>query len=157
MKTNQSSKIVAGLIALFTLIAFFTMFAPAFASSAFQSANGNIFAVTFGNSDKNLPLIPLFVVAFALLITSFILSFGGLVLTSKSAMLLYVVEFVLTLAVGVIFLFAVKIFNGAHPNTSLADLSEDSLGAGSICVIVFSFISALLSLVGCYLNRSVKD
>jgi hypothetical protein len=157
MKTNQSSKIVAGLIALFTLIAFFTMFAPTFSSSRYQSANGNIFAVTFGDSDKNLAMIPLFVVSFALLITAFVLSFGGLVLSGKNAMLLYIVELALTVAVAVIFLFAVQIYNNAHPDTSLADLSEDSLGAGSICVIVFSLVSSALSLVGCYLNRPVKD
>jgi|LAHS01.1.fsa_nt_gb hypothetical protein len=157
MKTNQTSKIIAGLIALFTMVGFFTMFAPAFASSPSASVNGNIFAVTFGNSDRNIPVIPLFIVAFSLLIAAFLFSFGGFILSKKNAILLYGIEFVFTLAVGVIFLFGVQIFDGVHGANTLENLNEAGLGAGSICVIVFSFISAALALIGCYSNREIKD
>jgi hypothetical protein len=153
MKKSPVSKIISTLIAIFVLVAIFVMFSDCFYSTKYSTVFGSCFDVMFALnlSDTYEPVIPL-IVAFASLVTIFILTFGGFVLEGKSLSFLYVVETAILIAVGVIFLFAVK-FEEAAQNISLSDYSEGSLGAGSICVVVFSFLGAATGIIGLLANK----
>ncbi len=153
MKKNTINKTIGLFIALFTMIAIFVMFAPAFDSSSYSSVTGNVFQAMFGMMYDTYPVVWPLVLGFVALCLAFIISFGALALDGKRVKLLYLIELVLLIGAGVIFLFSVKFYDAAHAPETLASLSEDGLGAGTICVVVFSFISAAISAGGLLANK----
>ena len=84
------------------------------------------------------------------LIVLTIVGLTGFILADSGKKVIPLIELVLGAGVGISFFFVINFFissNGFNPEIFYAAHSEISLGAGSICVIVFSFIAAALALL----------
>jgi hypothetical protein len=143
MKKNPASKIISALVFLFSAIALFVMFAPAFAEDV-ATSYGNVYQVMFGNIYKNNQVVPLLVVAFSLNCLGCLLSIGGFILNGKSAKGLFALETLLFAGAGVLFLFTQKFYEAAN-NTQIALAGGTGLGGGTISAVVFLFLSAVVS------------
>jgi hypothetical protein len=96
------------------------------------------------------------VIAFCCLLLGVLIAIAGLLLSGKALMTAYLTEAVLYLVAAVLFLFFVKFYQAANNGTTSMAGSYYSLGSGSICVVVFSFLSAACGLGGVLLEKNSK-
>lgn len=152
MKKNYASKIVSAFVAIFVSVAIFCMFAAGF-NEAMQSVRGDVFTIMFGTisstGDGYNVVWPL-VIGFVLLLLAFVVAIVGLFLGEDAGKIVAVCEALLTAGAGILFLFAIQFYISANAG-KISDLDltgKTYLGAGSICVSVFSFLATATSLIG---------
>lgn len=149
MKKKSNTRVFSILVAISAFVAIMCMFANIF-SEKVDSGEGNIFVAMFGMHNSNCYVVWPIVAGFVGLILLTIVGLIGFVLADSGKKIIPVIELVLGVGTGVLFFFVIDFFiagNGLDPNTFYAAHSEISLGAGTICVIVFSFLSAGLALL----------
>ncbi len=141
-KSRSLPRILCTLAFVCALVAFFCNFAPAFNEGSYGTTYGNLFNVIYGmeqGSYRNI-VVPL-VIAMSLLSLLVIVSAVGFALGEKAHKIIGGCIFLLGVATGVLYLLAVKFFVATNnPPSALID----GLGAGSICVAVFAFVSAFI-------------
>lgn len=145
MKKRSTTRVFSVLAALSAFVAIMCMFANLF-SEEIDSAEGNVFVAMFGMKNSTYGVVWPLVIAFVLLILLVIVGFFGLALGDAGAKFIPLLVIVLGLAAGILFFFPVAFYQQANPWWRPSDAGYASLGAGSICVIVFSFLSAALGL-----------
>ena len=145
MKKKSNTKVFSLLVAIAAFVAIMCMFANIF-SEKVDSGEGNIFVAMFGMHNSSYNVVWPIVGGFVALIVLTLVGLTGFILADSGKKVIPLIELVLGAGVGISFFFVINFFissNGFNP----AAHSEISLGAGSICVIVFSFIAAALALL----------
>ena len=144
-KTRSLPRILNALVAIAALVAFFCNFAPTFSTDYHSSVHGNLFnsIYAYGLCEGYNIVTPL-VIAMSTLSLLLIMSIVGFILGDKHHKLIALIEIVLAIATGVLYLLTWNFFSSAN-GVDLASTGETGLGAGPICVSVFSFVAAFLS------------
>ncbi len=161
MKQNVASRVVSAFVAVFVTVAIFVMYAPAFNEDV-QSVRGDVFTVMFGTSvagGNGYSTVWPLVIGFVLLLLAFFVALAGLGIGRSGAKIVTATETLLTLAAGILFLFAIPFYSAANA-AKFSDLNltgTTSLGAGTICVVVFSFLAAATGLLGFFLASRKED
>ena len=149
MKKKSNTRVFSILVAISAFVAIMCMFANIF-SEKVDSGEGSLFVAMFGMHNSNCYVVWPIVAGFVGLIVLTIVGLVGFVLADSGKKIIPVMELILGVAVGVLFFFVIDFFissNGLDANVFYQAHSEISLGAGTICVIVFSFLSAALALL----------
>ena len=149
MKKKSNTKVFSLLVAIASFVAIMCMFANIF-SEKVDSGEGSIFVAMFGMHNSNCYVVWPIVAGFVALIVLTLVGFVGFILGDSGKKVIPLIELVLSVGVGVLFFFTINFFissNGFDPEVFYAAHSEIALGAGTICVIVFSFIAAALALL----------
>lgn len=149
MKKKSNTKVFSLLVAIAAFVAIMCMFANIF-SEKVDSGEGSIFVAMFGMHNSSYNVVWPIVGGFVALIVLTLVGLTGFILADSGKKVIPLIELVLAAGVGISFFFVINFFissNGFNPEIFYAAHSEISLGAGSICVIVFSFIAAALALL----------
>ena len=149
MKKKSNTKVFSLLVAIAAFVAIMCMFANIF-SEKVDSGEGNIFVAMFGMHNSSYNVVWPIVGGFVALIVLTLVGLTGFILADSGKKVIPLIELVLGAGVGISFFFVINFFissSGFNPEIFYAAHSEISLGAGSICVIVFSFIAAALALL----------
>ena len=149
MKKKSNTKVFSLLVAIAAFVAIMCMFANIF-SEKVDSGEGSIFVAMFGMHNSSYSVVWPIVGGFVALIVLTLVGLTGFILADSGKKVIPLIELVLGAGVGISFFFVINFFissNGFNPEIFYAAHSEISLGAGSICVIVFSFIAAALALL----------
>jgi len=159
---NKKVNIFLGFaIVVMAMVAVFVLFAPMFYDGSFDenpggSEWGSVFQVMFygwsSKKDSTSGVIGL-VVAFALECAVFVAGFICCFFEGKKASCVFAITAILAIAAGVLLLMGKQLYvstNGEFSNPQLT--SSLTLGAGSICSIVFAWIAGLLGAYGAYTN-----
>ena len=149
MKKKSNTKVFSLLVAIAAFVAIMCMFANIF-SEKVDSGEGGIFVAMFGMHNSSYNVVWPIVGGFVALIVLTLVGLTGFILADSGKKVIPLIELVLGAGVGISFFFVINFFissNGFNPEIFYAAHSEISLGAGSICVIVFSFIAAALALL----------
>lgn len=144
MKKNQTTRILSLIGALGGAIAFFCLFAAAFTEEQI-SVRGNLFAIMFPSARSGYAIVVPLVIAMAVLCLAFVSSLVAAFLNEKAKRILSIVNAVLYVAVAVAFLFTTDFYllaNQGVVDIYLQQTGKTSIGAGPICVAVFSFLAA---------------
>ncbi len=144
-KVRSATRIISVFVLIFAFVAMMCMFANAFDGEA-GCARGNVFSVMFALKDGYNPVWPL-IIGFAGVSLLMIGALAGLLIGEAAGKTLAFVEIGLGLVAGVLFLFSMMFYSGANPNVDMASTADNSLGAGSICVSIFSFVCAGLGVM----------
>ena len=161
MKKKSNTRVFSILAAISAFVAIMCMFADIF-SEKVGSGEGNIFVAMFGMHNSEQYVVWPLVIGFCALILLVIVGFIGFVLGDAGKKFIPFIEIVLGLGVGISFFFAINFFVSCnahiYPSVDLFMKShlEATLGAGSICVIVFSFIAAALGLLNIFVDAKDK-
>lgn len=129
------------MMAICFLVAVFCGFASAFDGDSGNS-RGTLYTAMFGLEDgvnRNI-VVPL-MVAFIVLCLLFFVALAGFILGDKYGKIIGVICLIGGIAVGVMFLLTMNFYSLAN-DVNLTRTDETSLGAGPICVSVFSFLAA---------------
>ena len=148
MKKKSNTKVFSLLVAIASFVAIMCMFADIF-SEKVGSPEGSIFVAMFGMHNSTYNVVWPLVIGFVALIVLTLVGLTGFVLADSGKKVVPFIELALGVGIGILFFFTIKFFassNGFDENFSSAH-SEISLGAGTICVIVFSFVAAALALL----------
>lgn len=145
MKKKSNTKVFSLLVAIAAFVAIMCMFANIF-SEKVDSPEGNIFVAMFGMHNSSYNVVWPIVGCFVALIVLTLVGLTGFILADSGKKVIPLIELVLGAGVGMSFFFVVNFFMSSN-GFNYAAHSEISLGAGSICVIVFSFIAAALALL----------
>ncbi len=145
MKKNQTTRILSLIGALGGAIAFFCLFAAAFTEEVIN-VRGNLFNIMFPGTNSGYEIVIPLVVAMSVLCLAFLSSLVAAFLNEKAKRILSIVNAVLYVAVAVSFLFTTDFYLLANPGVYLQETGNTSIGAGPICVAVFSFLAAACSL-----------
>jgi hypothetical protein len=158
-KTNKVSLLLVAMMAIMAIVAVFVLFAPSF----YNGTRGTAFQAIFGNEqDMHRAAVPMLIVAFALEVAGIVIPFTSVAFSKKGQMGVFAIEAVVMIAAAVIFLFAKTFYvsanNAAGYPVDTAELgtNDGRLGAGFVCAIVFSFLSAAFALLG-ILNAKKSD
>ena len=146
MKKRSATRVFSVLAALSAFVAIMCMFANLFSEET-NSAEGNIFVAMFGMKNSTYAVVLPLVIAFVLLILLVIVGIFGLALGDNGSKFIPFLVIALGLAAGILFFFPVKFYQMANPWFNPTEVGYASLGAGSICVIVFSFLAAAFGLL----------
>ncbi len=156
MKKKSNTRVFSILVAACAFVAIMCMFANIFAEKV-DSGEGNIFVAMFGmhNSDANVvwPIVGGFVGLIVLALVGFV----GFILGDSGKKFIPFIEIVLGIGVGVLFFFVIDFYiaaSGDNVSHFYAAHPEISLGAGTICVIVFSFLGAGLGLLNIFADKN---
>lgn len=158
MKKKSNTRVFSLLAALSAFVAIMCMFANIFDEKV-DSGEGNIFVAMFGMHYTDQNVVWPLVIGFVVLMVLVLVGFAGFVLGDAGKKFIPFIEIVLGLGVGILFFFVIDFFvsaNGLDKDVFTKAHAEIGLGAGSICVIVFSFISAALGLLNLFVERK-KD
>lgn len=152
MKKTNTNKILILLSNLAVIIGIFCMFAAAFNEDG-GSVRGSVFQVMAPLSETGYHLVVPLVIGLTILLLSVVLGFLSLVLDNKKLKFAAGVLIVLDLAGAVLFFLTPTFYMAANPEIGNLDLTgATSLGAGPICVGVFTILGALLSLISIVLK-----
>lgn len=155
MKQKTSNTRVFPILSFLSgFVALMCMFANLLNSDP-SDGSGNVYVAMFGMKNDTYQVVVPLVIAFCLLLLLCIVSIVDAFMPTHKVYLA-LTELALGLASGILFFNAKGFYESA--NGFNLDLSQGStwLGAGSICVIVFSFIGAAFALLGILSNRK-KD
>ncbi|MCQ2772685.1 MAG: hypothetical protein MJ238_05385 [Bacilli bacterium] len=150
-KTTSLAGKVGGLAsALLSIIAIFTMFAPAFNEEE-GNARGNLFQVMFGNSWKSNPgnynpVWPL-IIGFALLVIAVFLGFAIAALEGKAKKALTAGALVANAGAIALTMFECQFYYAANADhiVSLESTGVTYIGAAAICVAIFAGIAVVIN------------
>lgn len=145
MKKKSNTKVFSLLVAIAAFVAIMCMFANIF-SEKVDSGEGSIFVAMFGMHNSSYNVVWPIVGGFVGLIVLTLVGLTGFILADSGKKVIPLIELVLGAGIGISFFFVINFFISRNDGNLLA-YSEISLGAGSICVIVFSFIAAALALL----------
>lgn len=145
MKKKSNTKVFSLLVAIAAFVAIMCMFANIF-SEKVDSGEGNIFVAMFGMHNSSYNVVWPIVGGFVALIVLTLVGLTGFILADSGKKVIPLIELVLGAGVGISFFFVINFFISSNGFIYAAH-SEISLGAGSICVTVFSFIAAALALL----------
>ena len=141
MKTVKSPTRITSVFAfIFSFVAMMCMFADAFAGES-GCARGNVYSVMFALQDGYNVVWPL-IIGFICVCLVLLAAIGGFIIGEASGKTIALAEIVLGVAAGILFIFATLFYTSANPAVDMASTADSGLGAGSICVIVFSFLAA---------------
>lgn len=141
MKTVKSpTRITSVFAVIFSFVAMMCMFADAFAGES-GCARGNVYSVMFALQDGYNVVWPL-IIGFVCVCLVLLAGLGGFIIGEAAGKSIALAEIVLGVAAGILFIFAAMFYTSANPSVDMASTADSGLGAGSICVIVFSFIAA---------------
>lgn len=141
MKTAKSPTRITSVFALiFSFVAMMCMFADAFAGES-GCARGNVYSVMFGLQDGYNVVVPL-IIGFVAVCLVLIAAIGGVLIGEAAGKSIALAEIVLGAAAGILFIFSILFYTSANPTVDMASTADSGLGAGSICVIIFSFLAA---------------
>lgn len=164
MKKKSNTRVFSVLVALSAFVAIMCMFADIF-SEKVGSPEGNIFVAMFGMHNSDYQVVWPLVISFCLLMLLVLTGFMGFMLGDAGKKIIPLIEIVLGIAAGVLFFFAIRFFYNANAGYCsgfdtyehfLNAHAEITLGAGSICVIVFSFFAAGLALLNFFAEAKNK-
>ncbi|MCR4562082.1 MAG: hypothetical protein K5694_02620 [Bacilli bacterium] len=156
MKNSSSRNVIAVFTIIFAVVAVFVMFAPAFHSNNYGTTLGSVFHVMFGNESAKYAPLPLLIVAFIFAVIGALVALSEFFLEGKNRKIVLASEAIIFLAVGTVFFFIRPIFSATnHVDLDLID--ETGLGAGTICVIIFSYLAAAINLLGLALEGKNKN
>ena len=153
MKKNQTNRIMSLLGALSSFIAFFCLFAVAFTEEVI-SVRGNLFQVMFPSSSSGYAYVYPLIAGMVFIILAFFLSLMAIFMSEKVQKIFGVINGVLLIAAGILFLMTITFYLMANPNIDLSLTGETSLGAGPICVAIFSFLGAIFNLAMLFLGKN---
>lgn len=159
MKKKSNTRVFSLLAALSAFVAIMCMFANIFDEKV-NSGEGNIFVAMFGMhySEQNV-VVPL-VLGFVALMILVIVGLTGFILGDAGKKFIPLIEIVMGLGIGILFFFVIDFFiaaNGLDKDVFYSSHAEIGLGAGTICVIVFSFISAALGFLNIFVDRKKEN
>jgi len=140
-KTRSVPRILAALMAICFFVAVFCGFASAFDGDSGNS-RGTLYTAMFGLEDglnRNI-VVPL-MVAFIFLCLFVFVALAGFILGDKYSKIIGALCLIGGVTIGVMFLLTMNFYIAAN-EVDLTRTDETSLGAGPICVAVFSFIAA---------------
>ena len=141
MKTVKSPTRITSVFALiFSFVAMMCMFADAFAGES-GCARGNVYSVMFALQDGYNVVWPL-IIGFIAICLAIVTAIGGVLIGEASGKTIAIAEILLGLIAGIIFIFSILFYTSANPTVDMASTADSGLGAGSICVIIFSFLAA---------------
>lgn len=161
MKKKSNTRVFSILVALAAFVAIMCMFADIF-DEEIGSAEGNIFVAMFGMHSTNHYVVWPIVIGFVLLIALVLVGFAGFILADAGKKFIPFIEIVLGIGVGILFFFVVDFYFAANSaSVDTANISKAypgiGLGAGSICVIVFSFLAAALGLLNVLTDKKSEN
>ena len=141
MKTVKSPTRITSVFAfIFSFVAMMCMFADAFAGES-GCARGNVYSVMFALQDGYNVVWPL-IIGFVCVCLVILAAIGGFIIGEAAGKSIALAEIVLGVAAAVLFIFSTMFYTSANPTVDMASTADSGLGAGSICVIVFSFLAA---------------
>lgn len=147
MKKKSNTKVFSLLVAIAAFVAIMCMFADIFTEKG-GSPEGSIFVAMFGMHNSSYSVVWPIVGGFVALIVLTLVGLAGFILADSGKKVIPLIELVLGVGVGVLFFFTINLFASCNNFKDFyAAHSEIALGAGTICVIVFSFIAAALALL----------
>ena len=146
MKTVKSPTRITSVFAfIFSFVAMMCMFADAFAGES-GCARGNVYSVMFALQDGYNVVWPL-IIGFVCVCLVLIAAIGGFIIGEAAGKSIALAEIVLGVGAAVLFIFSTMFYTSANPAVDMASTADSGLGAGSICVIVFSFLAAAFGAV----------
>ena len=151
MKKRSNTRVFSVLVAIAAFVAIMCMFADLL-SEEVASGEGNVFVAMFGMHGESYRVIWPLVGGFVALIVLVGVAAFGFLAGDKAKKIIPLVEFVLGLAVGIFFFFAADIYVNINGLDALRNFGV-TLGAGSICVIVFSFLAAAIGALNFFVDR----
>ena len=141
MKTVKSPTRITSVFAfIFAFVAMMCMFADAFAGES-GCARGNVYSVMFALQDGYNVVWPL-IIGFVCVCLVLLAAIGGFIIGEAAGKSIALAEIVLGVGAAVLFIFSILFYTSANPTVDMASTADSGLGAGSICVIVFSFLAA---------------
>ncbi|MBR5750240.1 MAG: hypothetical protein IKX82_01135 [Bacilli bacterium] len=141
MKTVKSPTRITSVFAfIFSFVAMMCMFADAFAGES-GCARGNVYSVMFALQDGYNVVWPL-IIGFVCVCLVVLAAIGGFIIGEAAGKSIALAEIVLGVGAAVLFIFSILFYTSANPTVDMASTADSGLGAGSICVIVFSFLAA---------------
>ena len=151
MKRRSVTRIISVFVLIFAFVAMMCMFANAFDGEA-GCARGNVWSVVFGLQEGYNPVWPLIIgfVGVALLIVA---AAAGILIGEAGGKTLAFSEIGIGAIVGILFLLSIIFYSGANPNVDMASTADNALGAGTICVSVFSFLVAGLGVIDLLVHK----
>lgn len=158
MKKKSNTRVFSILAAASAFVAIMCMFANIFAEKV-DSGEGNIFVAMFGMHNSECNVVWPIVGGFVALIILVLVGLVGFILGDSGKKVIPFIEIVLGIAIGVLFFFVIDFYiaaSGDDVSNFYAAHPEISLGAGTICVIVFSFLSAALGFLNIFADRNTS-
>lgn len=152
MKKKSNTRVFSILVALSAFVAIMCMFANIF-SEKVDSAEGNIFVAMFGMHSTDHQVVWPIVIGFVALIVLVLIGLLGFILGDSGKKFIPFIEIVLGIGVGVLFFFVIDFYMSAN-GFDLRAYPEITLGAGTICIIVFSFLSAALGVLNIFVDKN---
>ena len=141
MKTVKSPTRITSVFAfIFSFVAMMCMFADAFAGES-GCARGNVYSVMFALQDGYNVVWPL-IIGFVCVCLVLLAAIGGFIIGEAAGKSIALAEIVLGVGAAVLFIFSIMFYTSANPTVDMASTADSGLGAGSVCVIVFSFLAA---------------
>lgn len=160
MKKKSNTRVFSILVALAAFVAIMCMFADIF-DEEINSGEGNIFVAMFGMHYTGQAVVWPIVIGFVLLIALVLVGFAGFILADAGKKFIPFIEIILGLGVGILFFFVVDFYFSANDEISADRIQKAypgiGLGAGSICVIVFSFLAAALGLLNVLTDKKSEN
>jgi len=150
-KTRSATRIISVFVLIFAFVAMMCMFADAFDGES-GSPRGNVYSVMFALQDGYNLVWPL-IIGFIGVCLLILAALTGLVIGELSGKTLAFSEIGIGAIVCILFLFSMVFYAGANPIVDMASTADNSLGAGTICVSVFSFICAALGVVDLLVHK----
>ena len=144
-KVKSSTRVISVFVLIFAFVTMMCMFAEAFAGES-GCARGSVYSVMFALQDGYNVVWPL-VIGFVGVCLLMIAALAGFFLGETSGKVIALTEIFLGVAVAALFIFAISFYTAVNPNADLPSTADNSLGSGSICVIVFSLIAAGFGLI----------
>lgn len=159
MKKKSNTRVFSILVALAAFVAIMCMFADIFDEEV-NSGEGNIFVAMFGMHYTDQVVVWPIVIGFVLLIALVLVGLAGFILADAGKKFIPFIEIILGLGVGILFFFVVDFYfsaNGISADQIQKAYPSIGLGAGSICVIVFSFLAAALGLLNVLTDKKSEN
>ena len=157
MKKSSITKIIGVLIAILAIVAIFCMFATAFNG---LGERGNVFKVIFGVSGQQYKPVWLGIVSFGLLVLGVLCAGVAIALPKQKSKFVFIADLLILAAAGTLMFFLKNAYISANGGTDVyhgavsTDTWDDAkLGAGPICVAIFSYLAAVFSFIGFALSK----
>lgn len=153
MKKSSITKIIGVLVIILAIVAIFCMFATAFNG---MGERGNVFKVIFGDTDHYYKPVWIGIVSFGLLVLGVLCAGVAVALPKEKAKLVFIADLLVLAAAGTLMFFLKKSYisaNSGIPGVSTDFWEDVKLGAGPICVAIFSYLAGVFSFIGFALSK----
>lgn len=150
---NRKINIILGLVCsvlaiVAVLFGFGYAFSDAIGDTYYEGLS--LFQTIFGSTTYNHSPVGGLIAAFVLQLIAILTAVLAAATQSKLASIFYGVTAILLAVAAILFLNTMNFFNMANPGQSLP--SDEQLGFGTVCTVIFSFIPAALCAYGAYSN-----